>query len=74
MTDKKNILICGQPNTVLRIFIEYLRDSYNIFFISYSKEFQYSKIKEILGENVFLFDIESTKSLLRKLTKTLKFI
>jgi D,D-heptose 1,7-bisphosphate phosphatase len=63
---EKNILICGLPNTVLRIFIENLKENYNIFFISYSKTLQYSKIKEKLGENTFLIEIPST-NLLKKI-------
>lgn len=47
--NRKNILICGLPNTVLRIFIENLKEYNNIFFISYSRTLQYSKIKESLG-------------------------
>lgn len=70
---KKNILICGLPNTVLRIFIENLKDSYNIFFISYSKELQYFKIKETLGEKMFLVDVESPK-LLGKIYTMFKFL
>ena len=74
MIDKKNVLICGFPNTVLRIFIEFLSKSYNIYFISYSKKFQYSKIKEILGENAFLIDIDSAKNVLRKLYNVFRLI
>lgn len=65
---KENILICGLPNTVLRIFIENLKDKYNIFFISYSKKLQYLKIKEILGKKTFLVDFESSGSLRKMCT------
>lgn len=58
--NKKTILICGFPNTVLRIFIENVKNDYNIFFISYSKKFQYPTIKNILGETrTILIDSES---------------
>ncbi|MCD4665189.1 MAG: hypothetical protein K8R68_07950 [Bacteroidales bacterium] len=74
MINKKNVLICGFPNTVLRIFIESLSERYNIYFISYSKKFQYSKIKETLGENAFLIDIESTKNVLRKFYNVFRLV
>lgn len=63
--DKKNILICGLPNNVLRIFIENINSHYNVFFISYSKDFQYKKIKKILGKNTFLIADNSPVNLLR---------
>ncbi len=74
LINKKNILICGFPNTVLRIFIENLKNDYNIFFVSYNKGFQYSKIKEILGKNFFLIDIESTKNVFEKFYLMLRFV
>jgi len=63
---KKNILICGYPNTVLRIFIEVLKDHFTVYFLSYSKKAQYEEIKKILGEKVFLLDTE-TGTLQKKL-------
>jgi len=65
--NKKNILICGLPNTVLRIFIENLKVYNNIYFISYSRTLQYSKIKDSLGENTYLIEFDSVK-LLRKIS------
>ena len=60
---KKNILICGYPNTVLRIFINVLKDQYTVYFLSYSKKGQYGEIKKILRDNAFLLDIESRSTL-----------
>jgi hypothetical protein len=56
---KKNILICGYPNTVLRIFIDVLKDHYTVYFLSYSKKAQFEEIKKILGGKVFLIDTEN---------------
>lgn len=71
---KKNILICGQPNTVLRIFIEHLRENYNIFFISYSKELQYLKIKKMLGKNIFFVDEKSPKNMLKLILTSFRIL
>lgn len=60
---KKNILICGYPNTVLRIFINVLKDHYTVYFISYSKKAQYMEIKKILGDTAYLLDTESGSNL-----------
>ncbi len=74
MINKKSVLICGQPNTILRIFIEQLSERYNIYFISYSKKFQYPIIKNMLGKNAFLADVNSTKNFLKKLIDIFNFI
>ncbi len=71
---RKNILICGQPNTVLRIFIEHLHENYNIFFISDSKELQYLKIKKMLGKNTFLVDGDSAKNMLKLILTSFRIL
>jgi hypothetical protein len=68
---KKNILICGYPNTVLRIFIDVLKDQYTVYFLSYSNKAQYTEIKKILGDTAYLLDTESG-SKLAKLSKFLR--
>ena len=72
--NKKTILICGFPNTVMRIFIEHLNEYYKIFFISYSKKFQYPKIKNILGEKAYLVDSENSKGILNTIYNLFKLI
>jgi hypothetical protein len=62
---KKNILICGYPNTVLRIFIDVLKDHYTVHFLSYSKKAQYTEIKKILGDTAYLLDTESGSKLVK---------
>jgi len=54
MNCKKNLLICGNPNPLLRIMIENLSDKYNIYFITYSQKNQFSIIKKLLKNNVFV--------------------
>lgn len=68
---KKNILICGIPNTVLRIFIETLQDQYTVYFLSYSKRGQYEEIQKILGKTAFLVETE-TRSVRKKLSNVLQ--
>ena len=69
---KKNILICGYPNTVLRIFIETIKDDYTVYFLSYSRKGQYTEIKKNLGDKIFLIDTESGTTL-KKMYNFLRF-
>ena len=59
----------------MRIFIEHLSKYYNnIFFIGYSKKFQYSRIKNILGEKTYLVDSENSKGILDNIYSLFKLI
>jgi hypothetical protein len=68
--NKKNILIVGFPNTILRIFIESLLKNYNVFLISYSRKYQYQKLKEMLGKNAFFIEKNSPIDILKLILTT----
>ena len=72
--NKKNILICGQPNNVLRIFIKSLCEHYNIFFISYSKKYQYLEIEKLIGKNAFVVDGNSPKDMMKLISISYKIL
>ena len=71
---KEKILISGLPNTVLRIFIEMLIDKYEIFLISYGSKFQYSRLKELLGKNLYLINGNSPRDFLKMIIIVLKIL
>jgi len=71
---RKKILICGFPNTALRIFIKSLNSKYDVFFISCSGNHQYPQIKEIIGENAFIIDSSASHDIMKRMILSFKLI